>query len=321
MYYCLAWAKYCSVEEYAIAKQSDLFNLESNQITIKTHVMNKILVPYDFSEVATHALNFAADMARKAGNCSVTVINVIEQPTPDTIKTMGIVDHDPMQDIYIKKLIETVKGKMENLMADSKYNSIKLQYKIVLGQPFSEISEEIKTAGIDLVVMGTSGTSGAEEFLVGSNAERMVRYSKCPVITLNKPVNVDAINTIAFASNFYNLTEAFVSHVKRLQHLLGAKLHLVKINTPASFYTTRHDEKVMKEFIKDHLIGNCEYHIYNHSNEEDGVLAFAEDKEAGMIAIGTRQKKGVGHFFSGSIAEDVVNHSNVPVWTFGLDNA
>lgn len=283
--------------------------------------MKKILVPYDFSDIATNALNFAADLARKSQGCEVTVINVIEQPTPNTIKTMGVSDFDPMENIYMKKLIEQVKEKMESLMANSSYKDITLKYKIVLGQPFREITEEIKTSGIELVVMGTSGASGAEEFLVGSNAERMVRYSKCPVITLRDASKPSDVKDIVLASNFHDVPASFVEHVKRLQRVFGAKLKLVKINTPASFTTTRHDRDQMEAFIKDHGIENCSYETYNHSNEEDGVIAYAEDVKAGLIAIGTRQKKGVGHFLTGSIAEDVVNHSTVPVWTFGLDNA
>jgi nucleotide-binding universal stress UspA family protein len=283
--------------------------------------MKNILVPYDFSDVAHHALNFATDLARKGSDCKVTLINVIEQPTPDTIKTMGIVGHDPMQSLYIKMLIDTAKGKMEAIMADSSFKDITLKYKIVLGQPFKEISEEIKTSGIELVVMGTSGSSGAEEFLVGSNAERMVRYSKCPVITIAKATSASDVKDIVLASNYHDVPTSFVEHVKKLQKIFGAKLRMVKINTPASFTSTRHDRKQMEEFISKFGIENYTHESYNFSNEEDGVIAYAEDIDADLIAIGTRQRRGVGHFLAGSIAEDVVNHSQVPVWTFGLDNA
>jgi len=281
--------------------------------------MEKILVPYDFSEIASHALKFAVDVSRQNKSCSVTVINVIEQPTPDTIKTMGVYDYDPMQNIYMSKLIQSIKGKMENLMQTADYKDIKLEYKIVLGNPFNEISEEIKTQGIELVVMGTSGATGAEEFFVGSNAERMVRYSKCPVITVAKPYDVKKVSKIVFASNFADASESFVNHVKNLQEAFDAKLYIVKINTPSSFTTTRHDTEVFKTFAEEHQLSNYEFQSYNFNNEEDGIIAYAEDIEADMIALGTRQRKGIGHFFSGSIAEDIVNHAKVPVWTFGLD--
>jgi nucleotide-binding universal stress UspA family protein len=282
--------------------------------------MKKILVPYDFSDIATHALNFAADLARKNHSCDVSLIHVIEHPTPDTIKTMGVSDYDPMEAIFVKKMIESAEGKMQNLMSDQAYNDIKLSFKIVLGHPFKEITEEITTSEIELVVMGTSGASGAQEFLVGSNAERMVRHSKCPVITLRKATKVDEIKTIALASNFRDVTDEFVDHVKRLQRAFGAELKLVKINTPLAFTTTKEDKKQMEKFIKHYELENCTMDIYNHHNEEDGIIDYSEDIQAGLVAIGTRQKKGLGHFLSGSIAEDVVNHSKVPVWTYGLDN-
>lgn len=281
--------------------------------------MKKILVPYDFSPVALHALNFAADIARKAKNCNVTVINVIEQPTPDTIKTMGIHDYDPMEVIYIKKLIEKVKEKMEALMGEAKYKDIKLSYKIVLGQPFKEISTEISTEGIELVIMGTTGASGAKEILVGSNAERMVRYSKCPVITVSEAVEASDIQDIVFASNFHDVPSSFVAHVKSLQELFDAELKIVKINTPSTFTTTRADKKQMEDFVTKYDIKNYSFEIYNYLNEEEGIIAFAEDIDADLIAIGTRQRRGLGHFLTGSIAENVVNHAARPVWTFGLD--
>lgn len=281
--------------------------------------MKKILVPYDFSDVAKHALNFAADLSKKSDGCSVTLINVIEQPTPDSINAMGIIDYDPMEVVYIKQMIITMEEKMKEIMADDTYKDIDLQYKIVLGQPFKEISNEITTEGVELVVMGTSGTSGAEEFLVGSNAERMVRFSKCPVITLSEATNADAIQDVVFASDFRDVPESFVNHIKRLQSVFDAKLKIVKINTPSSFTSTRHDMKQMTEFVESAMIKNYDLEIYNHSNEEDGIIAYAEDIGADLIALGTKQRRGVGHFINGSIAEDVVNHSKVPVWTFGLD--
>lgn len=282
--------------------------------------MNRILVPYDFSEVATNALNFAAELAQKTSGSSVTVINVIEQPTPETFKTMGVSDPDPMENVFISKMIEMVEGKMETLMADSTYKNIDLKYKIVLGNPYKEIAQEIIASEMELVVMGTTGASGAEEFFVGSNAERLVRFSTCPVITLREFKEIDSIKKIVFASNFQEVPADFITRVKKLQAAFGAHLSLVKINTPISFTSTREDKELMEKFIAENGLKECSYTTYNYSNEEDGVVAFAEDVDADLIAIGTKQRRGLGHFLSGSIAESVVNHSKVPVWTFGLEH-
>ena len=279
--------------------------------------MNKILVPFDFSPVAQNALNFAAQLGND--NSELIILHVIEHPTADSFKTMGVSDYDPMENIYLTRLIERVKGKLENLVASAEMISANASYKIKVGSAFHEISDEIKAINVDLVVMGTAGSSGVEEYLVGSNAERVVRNANCPVITLREPCEVASINDIVFASNFHELTPNFVDQVLKLQQALDAHLRIVKINTPANFTSTRHDNEQMDDFVRRFDIQNCSTDIYNYSNEEDGIVAFTEDIDADMIALGTHQRTGVGHFLLGSIAEDVVNHAKRPVWTFNLN--
>ncbi len=278
--------------------------------------MNKILVPFDFSEVAKNALDFAMQLG--GTHSELIILNVIEHPTADSFKTMGVSDYDPMENIYLTQLIETVKGKLEKLISSLETNGKKVSSKIKVGSAFHEISDEIDALDVDMVVMGTSGSSGLDEYLVGSNAERVVRNAKCPVITLREPCDVASINEIVFASNFHNVSPNFVDYVLKLQQALDAHLRIVKINTPANFTSTRHDNEQMDEFVKRFDIQNCSTDIYNYSNEEDGIVAYTEDIDADMIALGTNQRTGVGHFLLGSIAEDVVNHARRPVWTYNV---
>lgn len=280
--------------------------------------MNKILVPYDFSDVARHALNFACQIADKS-NSEIILLNVIEHPTADSFRTMGIQSMDPMEQVYIKKMIEQVEAKLNGVGMESKYSDDKILYKIQLGNAFNTIIDQIVDENVDLVVMGTEGADGLNEFFVGSNAERVVRKATCPVITVQNKCEIEPIEKIVFASDFQNTDNTFVSQLKSLQSTLGAQLKIVKINTPASFTSTRHDMKQMEEFVNKNNIENYTIEIYNYKNEEDGIIYYAEDAKADMIALGTHQRKGVGHFLAGSIAEDVANHSPLPVWTAHLN--
>ena len=58
--------------------------------------------------------------------------------------------------------------------------------------------------------------------------------------------------------------------------------------------------------------------IYNDLTVEKGILQFANDAEADIIGMGTHGRKGVSHFFNGSISEDLVNHTNMPIVTFKI---
>ncbi|MEM9340001.1 MAG: universal stress protein [Bacteroidota bacterium] len=279
--------------------------------------MKKILVPYDFSEVAVHALDFACQIATKAES-EIYLLNVIEHPTIDSFRTMGMQDIDPMEQLYIKRMIETVEGKLSDVVSSAKYEDEMIKYKIQLGNPFSNIIDEIAEKQVDLLVVGTEGAEGLNEFFVGSNAEKLVRKASCPVITLQNKSELEPIENIVFASDFMNTDDEFVAKLKSLQEMFEAKLNIVKINTPASFTSTRHDRKQMEDFVEKYDISDYNIDIYNHRNEEDGITNYAEDIKADMIALGTHQRKGVGHFLVGSIAEDIVNHASIPVWTSHL---
>ncbi len=279
--------------------------------------MKRILVPFDFSAEANYALKLSAQIAEESGS-TVTLMNVIEHPTPSSFKTMGIEDYDPMENIYISKLIEKVQSGMEEIMSDDTYGDIDLTYKIVLGNVINELSEEIDTSNSDLIIMGTKGVSGLEEFFVGSNAEKIVRHAKCPVITLREEVTIDDIEDIVFATDQDKTTKKFIEALVTLQDFFDAQLRLVKINTPATFKDSRSDLDSMQAFVEKHDLSNYTLDVYNYYNEEEGIIKFAEDIDAGIIAMGTHQRTGINHLFNDSLAEEVVNHASRPVWTFNL---
>lgn len=281
--------------------------------------MNKILVPFDFSDISYHALDFAIQMGNKAAGAEITLFNVIEHPSVSAYqRMMGVTDYEPMEILYIKQLIEAVEKRMAETISEYNIGKVKVTSKIRLGNPDNEIMRAVEDDEIDVIVMATSGAAGLDEFFVGSNAEKVVRHAACPVITMRNPAKAEVIKNIVFASDFENVNDDFIRHLKALRRLFDARLRIVKINTPANFANSRLDNKLMDKFVKKHDLGDCTIEIYNHSNEEDGIVAYAEDIQAQMIALGTHQTKGVNHFLKGSIAEDVVNHAPVPVWTYHL---
>ena len=72
----------------------------------------------------------------------------------------------------------------------------------------------------------------------------------------------------------------------------------------------------IRSFVKKHNFENIKAEIYNSLSEESGIIEFADDIDADLIAMTTHGRTGLLHLLTGSIAEDVVNHSSRPVWTF-----
>src|SRR5690606_29056290 len=99
---------------------------------------------------------------------------------------------------------------------------------------------------------------------------------------------------------------------------LKAKIHLLFVNTANNFVTSGEVNTMASEFIKNIPIKNYTINIYNDTSVEKGILNFAQSINAGLIGMSTHGRKGLSHFFNGSISEDLVNHAKRPVITFKI---
>lgn len=278
--------------------------------------MKKILVPVDFSRQAAYALEFAIDLAGKV-KAQIRVLHVVEFPVGTTMDPIGLPVPTQVDADFLDVLKENAKKRMASFIKNAP-KGVKVESKVDVGNPHINITEYITEEDIDLVVMGTKGASGLKEFFIGSNAEKVVRLAKCPVITMHEKLKVNDIKDIVFATNFEDPSEELITELKRLQEILHAKLHLLRVNTPNNFERDRVARPALENTAKRYMLKDYTINIYNDVYEDQGILTFAQHIGADMIALGTHGRTGIGHLISGSIAEDVVNHATQPIWTYHI---
>lgn len=278
--------------------------------------MKTILVPFDFSQEAQYAFEFAIDLAKKRKN-KVKLFHVVELPTPQSFNSMGDVNaySNEIDQIFTIELIEKRKKQLAEIEQTFQNSDFEFKTKMVFGNPFAGIAKEIIDAKADIVIMGSKGSSGLEEVLIGSNTEKVVRNAKCPVITVKSRISPESIKKIVFASDFKDVPSDVVKKIKALAENIEAELHLVKINTPTMFESSRQSKEKIRAFVQDYEVNAASIEVYNNSSEEEGIMEYADDINADMIAMSTHGRTGFLHLISGSIAEDVVNAAKRPVWT------
>lgn len=280
--------------------------------------MKTILVPTDFSDQANNAVKLAAEIAKKS-DAKVILLNVIEGTRSFSFNTMGeVTGPTGEEEFYVKKLIDVQKERLERASNNDVLSGLDVETALELGNPYEGISNVIADRAADLLVMGTKGASGLDEVLIGSNTEKVVRYAKCPVITVKEEVSIEKIKHIVFATNLTDDQSRLVDSIKKISDMTGADVHLLKVNTPNHFFTQRQLEEEFKKFAKKYDLESAATHVYNEATEEDGILYFAEDLGNCMVAMGTHGRTGLLHLLSGSIAEDLVNHANMPVMTVSM---
>jgi len=275
--------------------------------------MDKILVPIDFSEHSEFALRVAATIAKR--NKSELV----------ALHMLGLSDEG-----LTRRETEELQESILNLkFSDSKFtdfldrvylNGVKIQPFVQRNKDFFEIDSIAKKLGACLIVMGSHGSKGISEVFVGSNTEKVVRTSSLPVLVIKTPVVNFKFNKVVFICDFnedyilpfcnaWNFFKPFKSLFK-----------LLYINLPENFLNTHEMEEKAMEFIKKSEIVDFNFSedviFYNDYNLENGIYHYANKFKADVVAIPTRGRKGLAHFFSTNKGESLVNHSDIPVISF-----
>lgn len=274
--------------------------------------MKRILVPTDFSKYSEEALKLAAQIAKKH-NSEITLLHMLELPHQASDPMSGGRSIPEIM-LYKDKAISN----LEELMDSGFLKGINVSEAVEFKKVHDGILDACKKNNIDLIIMGSHGTSGFDELLVGSNAEKVVRLSKIPVLVVKKEAKDFKARNFVFASDFSKETRKPFGKMIEFAKTFDSNLYLVMISTPNSFKTTHEAEKTMHEFISNYDIENYSTHIYNDTNIEKGIINFANSVDADLIGICTHGRTGLAHFFNGSIGEELVNHAVKPVITFKI---
>ena len=274
--------------------------------------MKNILVPTDFSAQADYSLHVAAQLAKKHG-CEIYLLHMLELPVNE-VDALSSHSELPEAMFYMK----LARKRFDEVLGKPFLKNIKVHEIVKFHQAFNGIIDTCKEFKIDLIVMGSHGVSGFKEMFIGSNTEKVVRTSDIPVLVIKNYHKKFRVKNFIYASDFSDENKKPFKRAIKFAKLNNAALHLLMVNTPNKFLTTDEADSKMQEFMKGSRFKNYTINIYNDYTIEKGILNFAHHIDAGLIGMSTHGRKGIAHFFNGSISEDLVNHAKRPVITFKI---
>ncbi len=276
--------------------------------------MRRILVPTDFSVQAENALKVAAQLAKKF-NGEIYLLHMLELPLQLIDPVSGSGSQNLPEALFFMKL---AKKRFKEVIDQPFLKGIIVHDTVEFHQAFEGIIEVSQEHNCDLIVMGSHGANGFKEVFIGSNTEKVVRNSSIPVLVIKNGYDEFNIDNFVFATDCDLENKHTLNKAIKFAQKIDAALHLVYINTANNFKTSIEAEDCMNDFVKGENIEKIMLHVYNDVTVEKGVLNFARSLNAGLIGISTHGRKGLAHFFNGSISEDLVNHANRPVVTFKI---
>jgi len=279
--------------------------------------MKKILVPTDFSEASQWAVEVATGIAQKS-KAEIVLLHVVEEPTKQSFSVAGEWDQhqDWEEKIFTLELIKRSTKDLNKVGLEIQDKGVEVSMELRIGNPYHGISSIISERQVDLVVMGTFGHTRLERIFLGSNTEKVIRRSRCPVLTVYERPGSQNFKNIVYATCTNTDETPFSKVLKLAQQLYDSTIHLVRVNTPSNFLPDRHIKKSMQAFADRLHLENYTVNIFNDTTEEEGILNFAESIQADLIGLTTHARSGFAHLLTRSVSEGIVDYSKMPVLTY-----
>ena len=269
---------------------------------------SKILVPIGFSEQSIIALGQAFNLA-KIKNSDVVLLSVIEGQS--MIESLFLDDKSD-------ELKAKVKSKLEDIASvySSKYG-VDVDTMVAKGRVYEEVNKVADMISADLIVMGTNGVNSKSKF-IGSNAEKVVRLSKCPVITIKGKSHRDGCENIILPLDLEKQTKEKVTYALEYARYWDATIRIVSVilrdNNEVRSKLIKNIKQV-EQFILDAGV-KCTSEIIEGEKKitlGDFVFDYEKKFDADMIMIMTKKEELTLSNNISVTARYIINNSDIPV--------
>ncbi|MDD5571124.1 MAG: universal stress protein [Bacteroidales bacterium] len=265
-----------------------------------------IIVPIDFSKESLNGLRLAIVFANalKKNICMVYV----QRKTTSNYLSVSVKEELEWAETQFEEIIDKYRSKLVGC---------KLGYKIRKGRIYEEVVNQAKYNDAYLIVCSTHGASGFEEFFIGSNAYRIVSASECPVLSIRKGAYPESITKIVMPIDTSKESRQKVPFTCDLAELFNAELHVLCVSSSTSAETTKLLNAYLTQVSAYLNKRNIKFQkkMITGSNVAKIIMDYANLIKADLITIMTEQETSTQNLLLGAYAQQMVNHSNIPVIT------
>jgi nucleotide-binding universal stress UspA family protein len=269
-------------------------------------MITRILVPTDFSDVANNALKYAIGLAAQT-KAVIHLVHIKNFPVMDPafpvdalstlIEEMDKVSAEGMREIKVKYL-----------------DPAKVEYVLHEASGFvnDEIEDYCKEHDIDLIVMGTTGASGLQELLVGSNAATTVGRSEVPVMVIPPSAGFREIKHILYASDYTEPEFPALSRLIYFAELYDADITVIHVKTDydrffdsANNFFVKNKAHIKRENIK--LIQTDKTDI------SEGINHHIDNNPTDMLVLAKHNRSFFDRLFHRSLSKQMAYHTKIPL--------
>ena len=282
--------------------------------------MKKILVPTDFSKNAYAALFYVT----KLFSDEALQITILHSFGEEVGKLTSRVDIGRSENI-IEKLYRQSDEDGEQLVHKIKLDSSKVAHNFeVISTPATlskTINKLVSTEGIDLVVMGSKGRTGAEDVLVGSTTVKITKSLEgCPLLIVPREVDFVVLTNIAFATDyndFYQLSK--LRPIVRLVRQYNSNIHMLHVGSENELDAKQ--QQNLEQYRNDLTEYDTEFHfIPKKENISKTLHNFIDSNKMDLLALVYHKHAFLKQLFREPVVSRVGKHTHTPTLVIPIKN-
>jgi len=175
------------------------------------------------------------------------------------------------------------------------------------------VLDVIEEQEIDLLVMGTHGLGGINEWLYGSNAQKIIRRAPCPSIAIKKLPEEINFSRIVFATDYKALSEKAFTFIDQWASYFEGEIHMVHVNLFLKGEVEEEEIERVDSWLAKARSSKIVRHEVRDISAEAGIREAAERLGADLVALANYPEHSFQRILVGSVSEALVNHLDIPV--------
>lgn len=272
--------------------------------------MKKILLPTDFSENAFNAIRYALRLYENE-TCTFYLLNTY---TPISYHDQYLLENQQMYqledisrensekglEIIIEKIKEEFQNPRHHFIHRSAFNTL-----------IDEALQVVDNEGIDLIVMGTKGATGAKEIFMGTHTMYMIKKAKCPVIAVPEEYAYITPKEILFPTDYnLNTDNTALSFIKEISTNHQTKLTMLYAYYGLSLSDYQEETKVfLDEYFKENT---HTFHITDGMDVIEAIEDYQKKNPIHLLAMIHNKHSFFDNLLFKPVVNQIVYHTNVP---------
>jgi nucleotide-binding universal stress UspA family protein len=273
---------------------------------MQTERFSTILCPVDFSDISGYALRAAANVA--ACSCAKLVAvhaDWFEAPAYFTSGKVAEMKADFQRESAAAR--ESLAAFVRGTLGEG---ASAVETRVVEGPPVDVILRLIRETAADLIVMGTHGRSGVQKWMLGSVAERAIRESPVPVLTVRQPAR--DVRDVLCAVNDTGVSRRALTIAAAMSACFGARLTVLHVEEAGA----PHPVTDLCSWIPESERAHCTLReVVRKGNAAEEILKAAAEEDAGLVVMGAPRRTFFAGMVLGTTTVRTVRHAPCPVLT------